>query len=591
MRPPAPLTDRLGKGGFGSVYRDPRDPSARCIKIYARPLKGDQASELRRLASVEEWARPSDAAAFKAGFAWPLEIFADAQSVIGYTMPLAPEDAFFELDAAGKRQRKLLEVGFLVSEAYFQRLSVRSEMPPFDASDRIELSINIFDLLGRLHEYELVYQDISGRNLLGRLNHKDQCFFLDADSISSIAFAESNPVKSPGWEVPSTLTGPLERDRARAALLCLRLLTRDQDARFDNSSHDLAWTGKAELEHALRETYLHGRFDSFNQVGMMLRGVRAPHIVAKAAERAMKSGFARNVLREGLPHASVPSLRALIEEAEEYLRIESEMTTSDLRQRMQILQRLERLDRFDLDLSPDMAKADEPRDREELLDLVFNAEFARIARQLAATGLGRVIRDPLLPRIIERAMFQVDDIEPDVRVSEGSADVVIKWPSERFCNIARIDIGAGPTAVSDVARRDKVSSPIRRVLRSSTGTTLELKVRFGVSSPEGHDFLPQTTTHSTRISIPPKPVPVQQRRTAAAQPEANPSIIMADPIMDATLAHESRMRRRRQSIASVVAIVLIAPFAYFGLQWWLTGEPLPPIFPHCPQGTSGVCVS
>ena len=74
---PGPLKEKLGTGGFGIVYKDPRTPDQRCVKQYKNVAIGEEADRLMRFAAVDQWARPSDAELMKSSFAWPLEVFGE----------------------------------------------------------------------------------------------------------------------------------------------------------------------------------------------------------------------------------------------------------------------------------------------------------------------------------------------------------------------------------------------------------------------------------------------------------------------------------------------------------------------------------
>jgi len=94
---PGPLKEKLGTGGFGIVYKDPRNPAQRCVKQYKTPVIGEEADRLMRFAAVDQWARPSDAELMKSTFAWPLEVFGEIGRIQAFTMDTAPQDAHFEL--------------------------------------------------------------------------------------------------------------------------------------------------------------------------------------------------------------------------------------------------------------------------------------------------------------------------------------------------------------------------------------------------------------------------------------------------------------------------------------------------------------
>lgn len=227
---PAALNEQIGKGGFAVVFKDPRSPGTTCIKQFKQPVDGESAQRLRHLAQMELWARPSEIAGIRETFSWPLELFGDEQRILGYTMPLAPDDAFITLRAAGREARRLLEISYLTVKDYFRRGAISSSAPDFTFSDRIDLALSVCDAIRMLHGHGLVFRDVSARNMAARLTVPRSAFILDADSIVDVESARSNPITSPGWQVDPA-HDPLQTDRAKLSLLVLRLLVEDNDAR------------------------------------------------------------------------------------------------------------------------------------------------------------------------------------------------------------------------------------------------------------------------------------------------------------------------------------------------------------------------
>ena len=103
---PASLSEQIGRGGFATVFRDPRNPLGTCIKKFNDPIIDQRASHLIYLSEFAYWARPSDAQLIQESFSWPLELFGTTNEIWGYTMPLAPDDAYIELRAAGRNSRR-----------------------------------------------------------------------------------------------------------------------------------------------------------------------------------------------------------------------------------------------------------------------------------------------------------------------------------------------------------------------------------------------------------------------------------------------------------------------------------------------------
>ena len=216
-------SQRIGRGGFASVYPDPSDPQ-RCIKVFKQPIQGRQADQVQRLTSVDQWARPSDREFLTTRCAWPLGWYTSGSGITGTAMPLAPESCWFEFRRQGIARRQLMQMKFLTDARWWQSRFVQSAKPDVTPVQRHELAIECVTTIETLHRNGLAFGDISSNNICANLGNAPSVFFLDADSIGlPLEIADAN-IQSPGWEVPNDLDAT-HQDRQRMALLIWRLFT------------------------------------------------------------------------------------------------------------------------------------------------------------------------------------------------------------------------------------------------------------------------------------------------------------------------------------------------------------------------------
>jgi hypothetical protein len=173
--------------------------------------------------------------------------------------------------------------------------------------DRVEIAIDCCDSLGVLHRYGLSYGDISGNNVVARLDNPRGVFFFDVDSISPVDLRARAPLKSPGWETPDGL-GPIEIDRSRTALLIVRLLSEDLNAL---PGHDLSGllggVRGRELSDLLRVCHETGSEQHFLGLRECLRNLPSSGISARQGTASSQVPGAGRVRHAVLSDASTSS--------------------------------------------------------------------------------------------------------------------------------------------------------------------------------------------------------------------------------------------------------------------------------------------
>ena len=566
---PGPLVSTIGKGGFGVVFADPRQPATHCIKKYKTPLSGKEVEQLIHLASVDSWARPSDADLIKSTFAWPIEVFGNTSSVVGFAMQALGDRFKFDLKMkSGVSYRRLLETSYLLDGSYFRSSAVdaRSEIV-YSLQDRIGLALSICEAVAAIHRYDLVYQDISSKNIIASSTGRPSCFLLDADSITSPEMALQNPVMSPGWNVTINLD-PTETDRARLALMVLRLITHDQNLRPETGASQLARMGFAELASAISETYSSGSLVGLEMVMAALRSARDEARAHEAVEDAIRSRFARRLLRESIHLKSSTHLQYATL-ARQHVGQEANLDSASVKEQRRILKLLRSQNNFKIDVPQSMGVMPLPTTEEQLIQLAFDAEFQDIATHLVRSGLPGLSNHRLIPRLIDRAIKTVSDGELFTSARPGIATFDLHWPVAEFVTCAEVEISIGSqSSARELIHRGLTESKAHREIRVDGGGALSLKVTFGSQGPDGKTFFQRTPNFKTVIDVPPVPRPTSSPKAAVNSSVTTTSVMMVDLVEEARLAEEARRlkrktRRKRWSIAVLLTIAAVSGFVFY----------------------------
>ena len=556
---PGPLKEKLGTGGFGIVYKDPRNPDRRCIKQYKNVALGEEADRLMRFAAIDQWARPSDAELMKSAFAWPLEVFGEIGRIQAFTMDTAPEDAHFELRMKnGNRYRRLLQLDYLIDPTYFNSRAIDSSSAiVFSMQDRIELAISICDSIMALHRYGLVYQDVSSKNIVARRGTPRACFILDADSITTPEGAITKPIGSPTWEVPDGLD-PFAIDRARLALMVLRLIVQGHNVRPDLGSPELVRRGYLGLSIALQRTFETGGEDIANLMVRELRLLRDEQHSNSAFSLAVQSRVARRIVQEGVNVLAVNEMNILAA-ARLHVDREKALEDAEIREQRKLLQSIRNQNTFVIDVLANIGIMPMPRTPDELHELAFNSYFADVAQHLVRTGLPGLMGDPLMESIADRAIVEADSGTISSRTAPGRGTLSIQWPATDFITAAEILLFVrGVQQSSEIAKRAPSDISIEREIRAQSGGTVTAKVRFGITTLQGQVLLQRFTSLELDVVIPAVPELINKTPTSV------PMIDLFDPIEDARLAEIARIARKKKKRNQILIGIATIPIILLG---------------------------
>lgn len=562
----------IDKGGVGEVYTDPRDPS-RCIKRFFTPKVGAEAAQLARLIQSPQWVRPSEQHILETRFSWPVEGFGTPDQIVGFAMPKAPADAYFELTAAGRTRVRLLQLKFLMDARYWQSAAVQSRRPDISRQDRLVMAIELLDAIEIIHDLGFVYGDVSSNNMCARLGSYPSVFLLDADSIVTPDVRLANPVRTPGWEVPLHLD-PLSADRSLIALFIWRFLLEDPRSRPHQSGHArLQHVDAAALGSHLIDGYETGDAAALAALATAMRHERDDARDTAAIIRAARSGYARLILREAL-EARSPHEKALVHEARQQLHLEARIETATPARQRLLLSRREISDSsLILDLAPGIAYGSPPRSDEALLTLMFDARFAEIAIHFTQQGLGSLESHPLLHRSMAHALVEAGTADFSVALKPELATVGWSWPAGRFVNAMELEIFVGTSSrLKQEVLRDPTSRRAERTLRLPGGGRVRIKARRGIRSPSGTHFY-EMDYSEYQFEIP--GAPPSRAPTRVPGNVADASVALIDEAAEAErLAQAAEQRRRRQRariLATAAAVALLASAG--GTSAWLLARP------------------
>ena len=562
--------DFINSGGFASVYRDPGNPDLYLKKLNS-PLTGELAQMLERLIDIQQWARPSDRATLLTRFSWPVEGFGTNVNIEGFSMPKAPDDAYFSLTTAGRTSRQLLQMKFLMDKNYFNRKAVTSAKPNISEQDRLEIAIDLHDSIQTVHRHGLVYSDYSGNNLVVRLGNTPAIFILDADSIATPELREKHPIKSPTWDVPNGLD-PLQSDRALFALWCWRFLIEEYSVYPSvNETHKFQSLQSRTLVNALIETYKSGSQHAFDSLSTELRNIRDDARDSLAIKRAYESGFARYVIRESAEIKSEidGSTIALAENhlAKERL-IEISMPS---RQRILLSRETHTSPHFKLDLPPSITSYVAPQNLAEFEEMIRDARETEIALHFSTGSLSKFEDHHLLDRVLEHGLVEAGLASITSRTGIESAEVQWTWPVSPFTNYAQIQIKSSRRTITHEIARKKGKQIEDRKLNLPGGGDVQIEVITGVRSPSGKTVLaPEKLRHS--ISIPAAPfIPDLPRKRSALQQNIDDDASFFDieeQRRQQEIAERIRRKEKMKRIYASCAAAIILPLSGLGYFWF-----------------------
>ena len=226
--------DRLNAGANGTIYllRDYQlsaTPGPLVFKEYKLRSMSVSLAGLQHLVAVRVGMAPQRRVAFDELAVWPLKVVVDADgSPAGVLMRLIPED-FMQTIAlpSGAREHIPREVQHLIFDPAAARRSEIDVPADGDVRSRIAVCAQLAYAISLMHGADLVYGDLSARNILYRLHPSPSVLLVDCDAARVRGSAAVNKQQdSPDWDPPERVPGSSQlTDRYKLALFILRCLT------------------------------------------------------------------------------------------------------------------------------------------------------------------------------------------------------------------------------------------------------------------------------------------------------------------------------------------------------------------------------
>ena len=554
--------EKIGGGNYGEIFPDPNDPT-RCIKCFRKPLDEEASRQLIRLVEVLKWARPSDSETLTSRFAWPLGVFGDPASLVGFSMPRLPDTARFELVSL-RTSMKDLQAKFLMDASFWERPTTKSHPPYVSPGDRLELVLDLAHALQVLHDNGLCFGDISANNIAIDLATRPRVFLFDADSILTVSERARHPLLSPGWETPPDLD-PIEIDRARFSLFVVRMFSEQLNVTPATVKSSDLGEPIAAIIPLLDEVYNHGTADGFDATVEALRSLRSPTAARAAFDAAVESEFARRVLAERI-HATELSDKKLVGLAENQLFFETAYTGMTGRGKRSGLQR-DKLQRsgFKLDVPPSAVPAHAPRTEADLKNLVHLAMFEDIAHHFANNDLGALARHSWTERAIEHAHVEIEPPELQIKTEPGALIARAWWPANPLVNVMRLRITGPAIDHTSYLTRGQTGRQLERELKLPQGGDISVALHAGCSAG-GNSVIwtPEPIRASHTISPIPQSHRGHQPASSSMSEVINPAAAREQAIID-RLELELRQRQRRDArrrrIASWVGVLAASSLA------------------------------
>lgn len=225
---------RLNAGANGVIhrldtFRLPDEPGELVFKEYDPRTVQVALGGLERLAGLRLGLSAQRRAVLDEMTAWPLRAVAGpGDEARGVLMRLIPA-GFFEdmLLPSGNRDRVPREIQHLIFDADVARRREVDVPGDDDPHTRLRICERFAYILSVLHGANLVYGDISARNVLYRLRPRPSVFLVDCDAARVRGAAAVNQQQhSPDWNPPERGRGQtVATDRYKLALFVLRCLT------------------------------------------------------------------------------------------------------------------------------------------------------------------------------------------------------------------------------------------------------------------------------------------------------------------------------------------------------------------------------
>jgi hypothetical protein len=212
-------TVRLAEGGTAVVYSIPdfflpEAPSRKWVyKKYKSSYRPVSLYGMNGIVRLLDGLEAKQRQAFDRAFNWPVRVVVDdGDGAAGVILPLLEDEFFFSLYlSSGTVRRVSAEMQFMMQDREY---TTKVRIPYPDVDQRRALVRSLAHAMGLLDRAEVIYGDLSARNVLFRLNPRPSVHLVDCDAVRvrGAAAAGKRQPHSPDWEPPEALAAKRRKD-------------------------------------------------------------------------------------------------------------------------------------------------------------------------------------------------------------------------------------------------------------------------------------------------------------------------------------------------------------------------------------------
>jgi hypothetical protein len=221
----------LSSGGQSTIYQLPGyslrgTPGPFVYKEYHKHLGEISGNGLAGLIAVRESLDAKERQWLDGCAVWPMRVVVDRGAVTGVIMRLIPDEYFQKLRLpSGRTARLPREAQHLFTE---RRRCEKLGWPYAEPRQRLQLCAQLSYTVAFLHRRDIVFGDISPRNVLFRLTPTTGMMLVDCDAIRKIGTAAVvGQGNTPDWFAPEGRIAPqsMRTDAYKLGLFILRVLS------------------------------------------------------------------------------------------------------------------------------------------------------------------------------------------------------------------------------------------------------------------------------------------------------------------------------------------------------------------------------
>jgi DNA-binding helix-hairpin-helix protein with protein kinase domain len=234
--------NRLSQGANGTIYELPSfslvdEPGSLVYKEYRGAARKVSLHGLLGIIDARLRLEPKRRRVFDEMTVWPLRVVTDdGGAPLGVVMRLIPGQFIERMKLpSGKRKNIAREVQHLIFDPGTARQHDVAVPADRDLRSRLRICERLALTVAIMHAADLVYGDLSARNILYRLSPRPSVLLVDCDAARVHGSGAVNRQQdSPDWDPPETAqirsrggspTQSLHTDRYKLALFVLRCLT------------------------------------------------------------------------------------------------------------------------------------------------------------------------------------------------------------------------------------------------------------------------------------------------------------------------------------------------------------------------------